>query len=114
MDSYKQVVEKAELALIKGEYNFCIEYLYPIIESYPPSCKEGVNLRTIIITALSGINKKEEAKIFCKELLKSLISILINFSSYSIKNFKGFPTDAGLKNLAFKEYIRISKLFGLI
>ena len=71
MDSYRQVVEKAELALIKGEYNFCIEYLYPIIESYPPSSKEGVNLRTIIITALSGINKKEEAKIFCKELLKS-------------------------------------------
>ena len=72
MDSYKQVVEKAELALIKGEYNFCIEYLYPIIESYPPSSKEGANLRTILITALSGINKKEEAKIFCKELLKSL------------------------------------------
>ena len=71
MDSYRQVVEKAELALIKGEYNFCIEYLYPIIESYPPSSKEGANLRTILITALSGINKKEEAKIFCKELLKS-------------------------------------------
>jgi len=59
MDSYKQVVEKAEFALIKGEYNFCIEYLYPIIESYPPSTKEGANLRTILITALSGINKKE-------------------------------------------------------
>ena len=71
MDSYKQVVEKAEIALIKGEYNLCIEYLYPIIESYPPSSKEGTNLRTIIITALSGINKNEEAKIFCKELLKS-------------------------------------------
>ncbi len=71
MDSYKQVVEKAEFALIKGEYNVCIEYLYPIIKSYPPSSKEGANLRTIIITALSGINKKEEAKIFCKELLKS-------------------------------------------
>ena len=71
MDSYKQVVEKAELALIKGEYNFCINYLYPIIESYPSSSKEGVNLRTIIITALSGINKKEEAKKFCKDLLKS-------------------------------------------
>ena len=71
MDSYKQVVEKAEFALIKGEYNFCIEYLYPIIESYPPSSKEGANLRTIIITALSGINNKEEAKKFCKELLKS-------------------------------------------
>ncbi len=71
MDSYKQVVEKAEFALIKGEYSFCIKYLYPIIESYPPSSKEGVNLRNILITALSGINKKEEAKKFCKELLKS-------------------------------------------
>ena len=71
MDSYKQVVEKAEFALIKGEYNLCIEYLYPIIKLYPPSSKEGANLRTLIITALSGINKKEEAKIFCKELLKS-------------------------------------------
>ena len=71
MDSYKQVVEKAEFALIKGEYNFCIEFLYPIIECYPPSSKEGVNLRAIIITALSGINKKEEAKKFCKELIKS-------------------------------------------
>ena len=71
MGSYKQIVETAESALIKGEYNLCIEYLYPIIESYPPSSKEGVNLRTIIITALTGVNKKEEAKIFCKELLKS-------------------------------------------
>jgi len=35
------------------------------------SSKEGVNLRTILITALCGINKKEEAKRFCKGLLKS-------------------------------------------
>ena len=71
MDSYKQIIETAEFALVKGEYNFCIKYLYPITESFPASSKEGVNLRTIIITALSGINKKEEAIIFCKELLKS-------------------------------------------
>ena len=71
MEEYKQVFKKAELALIKGEYNFCIEYLYPIIEYYPLSSKEGVDLRTIIITALSGINRKEEAKFFCKELSKS-------------------------------------------
>ena len=71
MEEYKQILETAEFALIKGEYNFCIEYLYPIIEFYPPSSKEGVNLRTILITAFSGINKKEEAKKFCKELSKS-------------------------------------------
>ena len=71
MKSYQQVVETAEFALIKGEYNYCIEYLYPVIEYYPPSSKEGVNLRTLMITALSGTNKNEEAKKFCKELLRS-------------------------------------------
>ncbi|MDC3145248.1 DUF3153 domain-containing protein, partial [bacterium] len=71
MKTYEQVLETAELALVKGEYHYCIEFLLPIIESFPLSSKEGVNLRTILITALCGINKKEEAKRFCKELLKS-------------------------------------------
>ena len=71
MKTYEQVLETVELALAKGEYQFCIEFLFPIIESFPLSSKEGVNLRTILITALCGINKKDEAKRFCKELLKS-------------------------------------------
>ena len=71
MKTYEQVLETVELALAKGEYHYCIEFLLPIIESFPLSSKEGVNLRTILITALCGINKKEEAKRFCKELLKS-------------------------------------------
>ncbi len=71
MKTYEQVLGTVELALAKGEYHYCIEFLLPIIESFPLSSKEGVNLRTILITALCGINKKEEAKRFCKELLKS-------------------------------------------
>ncbi len=71
MKTYEQVVETVELALAKGDYNFCIEFLLPLIESFPLSSKEGVNLRTILITALCGISEKEEAKRFCKELLKS-------------------------------------------
>ena len=71
MKTYEQVLETVELALAKGEYLFCIEFLLPLIESFPLSSKQGVNLRTILITALCGINKKEEAKRFCKELLKS-------------------------------------------
>ncbi len=71
MKTYKQVLETVELALARGEYHYCIEFLLPLIESFPISSKEGVNLRTILITALCGINKKEEAKSFCKELLKS-------------------------------------------
>ena len=64
MNTYEQVLETVELALAKGEYHYCIEFLLPIIESFPSSSKEGVNLRTILITALCGINKKEEAKRF--------------------------------------------------
>ena len=71
MKTYEQVLETVELALAKGEYNFCIEYLLPLIELYPLSGKEGTHLRTILITALCGINKKEDAKNLCKELLKS-------------------------------------------
>ena len=71
MKTYEQVLEAVEIALTKGEYHFCIEFLSKIIDSYPLSTKEGDNLRTILITALCGINKKEEAKKFCKELLKS-------------------------------------------
>ena len=71
MKTYKQVLEIVELALAKGEYHYCIEFLSPLIESFPSSSKEGVNLRTILITALCGINKKDEAKKLCKELLKS-------------------------------------------
>ena len=71
MKTYEQVLETVELALAKGEYHYCIEFLLPKIDSFPLSSKEGVNLRTILITALCGVNKKEEAKKFCKELLKS-------------------------------------------
>ncbi len=71
MKTYEKVLETVELALAKGDYEYCIEFLLPIIESFPLSSKAGVNLRTILITALCGINKKEEAKRFCKELLKS-------------------------------------------
>ena len=71
MKTYEQVLETVEFALARGEYRYCIEFLLPLIESFPLSSKEGVNLRTILITALCGINKKEEAKRFCKDLLKS-------------------------------------------
>ena len=55
MKTYEQVLETVELALTKGEYHYCIEFLLPIIESGPLSSKEGVNLRTILITARSSL-----------------------------------------------------------
>ena len=66
MKTYEQVLELVELALAKGEYHYCIEFLLPLIDSFPLASKEGGNLRTILITALCGVNKKEDAKKFCK------------------------------------------------
>ena len=66
MKTYEQVLETVELALAKGEYHFCIKFLLPLIESFPLSSKEGVNLRTILITALCGINKRRKLKNFVK------------------------------------------------
>ena len=66
MKTYEQVLETVELALAKGEYHYCIEFLLPIIESFPLSSKEGVNLRTILITALCGLNKRRRPKSFVK------------------------------------------------
>ena len=71
MKTYEQVLERVELALAKGEYHYCIEFLLPLIESFPLSSKEGVNLRTILITALCGFNNWVEAIRFCYELLNS-------------------------------------------
>ena len=71
MKTYEEVLKTVEFALVKGEYNFCIEYLSPIIEQYSLESKEGVILRTIMITAFCGVNRKDDAKKICKELLKS-------------------------------------------
>ena len=70
-NNYEVALEKVESALIKGEYDYCIEFLVPIIETYPISSVEGANLRTLLITALCATNQKEAAKKYCKELLKS-------------------------------------------
>ena len=71
MDEHGKLIKEAELALNNGEYNYCIEKLEPFIDTLPLSTKEGINLRFILITAFSAINKKDKAIIFCKQLLKS-------------------------------------------
>ena len=74
MIDYEQVIKEAELALSKGEYNFCIEILYPKLDSFKVSSLEGVNIRMLLITALSGANRNDEAINLCKPLTKSRYS----------------------------------------
>ena len=71
MTEYEQVINKAELALNNGEYNYCINLLSPLLEKFTTSTLEGVNIRMILITSLSGVNNKEESIKICKQLRKS-------------------------------------------
>ena len=74
MTEYEQVINKAELALNNGEYNQCINLLSPLLEKFSTSTHEGVNIRMILITSLSGVNRKEESIKICKQLRKSKYS----------------------------------------
>ena len=74
MTEYEQVINKAELALNNGEYNYCINLLSPLLEKFTTSTHEGVNIRMILITSLSGVNRQEESIKICKQLRKSKYS----------------------------------------
>ena len=74
MTEYQQVINKAEIALNNGEYNYCINLLNPLLEKFTTSTYEGVNIRMILITSLSGLNKQEESIKICKQLKKSKYS----------------------------------------
>ena len=71
MNDYAQVTNKAELALNNGKYENCVEIIKPIVETFSVSSKEGINLRMMLITAYSGLNKNDEALAICKQLAKS-------------------------------------------
>lgn len=74
MKEYEQFIKEAELALNNGEYNYCINLLSPLLEKFTISTHEGVNIRMILITSLSGVNRKEESIKICKQLRKSKYS----------------------------------------
>ena len=74
MTEYEKVINNAEIALNNGEYNYCINLLSPLLEKLTASTHEGVNIRMILITSLSGANRKEESIEICKQLIKSKYS----------------------------------------
>ena len=74
MTEYEEIINKAELALNNGEYQYCINLLSPLLEKFTTSTYEGVNIRMLLITSLSGSNKQEESVKICKELRKSKYS----------------------------------------
>ena len=76
MTEYEQVINKAELALNNGEYNYCIKLLSPLLEIFTVSTNEGVTIRMLLITSLSGANRQKESIKLCKDLRKSKYSYI--------------------------------------
>tara|TARA_Y100001978_G_C23702213_1_gene441906 strand:+ start:4905 stop:6011 length:1107 start_codon:yes stop_codon:yes gene_type:complete len=132
MEGYDQFINEVELALNNGDYKLCISKINPILENYPVSTPEGVNIRMMLLTALSGINKNADAVIICKQLLKAktpqvreeakaLLQILnspdlkipenwnIKFdNNFTFENYKDSPKTIKNSNQQ-KKYINISK-----
>ena len=52
MSDFKQLIRDAELALSKGEYNLCIEILYPRVDSFEINTLEGNNIRMLLISEI--------------------------------------------------------------
>jgi len=76
MKEYEQISKEAEFALNNGEYYQCIEIINTLVNEFSVSSKEGIDLRMMLITAYSGISKKDEALKICKQLVKSRSSLV--------------------------------------
>ncbi len=61
---------KAEESLDRGDYEQCINYLEKLTEVYPPSEKEGLKIRIILVTAYIGKGENTKAISTCKLLTK--------------------------------------------
>ena len=85
MKDYSQDIIKAQNALNEGNYKNCVDILSHIIEHFPVTSKKGTDIRLMLITALSGINRNEEALIYSKQLLKSKYKRIKDEAKYLVE-----------------------------
>ena len=87
MSKIASAIKAVEAALEKGDYNFCIKVLDPLLINYSEETEIGGQLRLFIITAYMGKGEEKKAINICKTLMhnkkesvrqqaKQLLSIL--------------------------------------
>tara|TARA_B100000214_G_scaffold350716_1_gene304605 strand:+ start:10 stop:1101 length:1092 start_codon:yes stop_codon:yes gene_type:complete len=87
MSKTASAIKAVEAALDKGDYNFCIKVLDPLLLDYQPETVIGGQLRLLIVTAYIGKGDEKEAINICQTLIhnkkesvrqqvKQLLSIL--------------------------------------
>ena len=87
MSNIASAIKAAEAALDKGDYNFCIKTIEPLLIDFQAETATGGQLRLIIVTAYMGKSDEEKAINICQTLIhnkkesvrqqaKQLLSIL--------------------------------------
>ena len=61
----------AETALERGDYGQCLEQLSPLADSRPLPDPEGARIRLLMVTALMGQGRDQEALSICQLLSRS-------------------------------------------
>ena len=87
MSTVASAIKAAEAALEKGDYNFCIKTVDPLLLDSQADTSMGGKLRLIIVTAYMGKGEEQKAISICQTLIhnkkesvrqqaKQLLSIL--------------------------------------
>ncbi|WP_269609853.1 DUF3153 domain-containing protein [Prochlorococcus marinus] len=87
MSNVASAIKAAEAALNKGDYNFCIKIVDPLLTAFQSETETGGQLRLLIVTAYIGKGDEQQAINICQALIhnkkesvrqqaKQLLSIL--------------------------------------
>ena len=71
MSDIASAIKAAEAALEKGDYNYCIKILDPLLLDSPPETPIGGQLRLLIVTAYMGKGDEKNAINICQTLIQN-------------------------------------------
>ena len=71
MSNSASAIKAAEAALEKGDYNFCIKIIDPLLLSHAAATLIGAQLRLLKVTACMGKGDEQKAMDICQELINN-------------------------------------------
>ena len=71
MSNLASAIKTAEAALEKGDYNFCIKILDPLLLAFKSNTSRGAQLRLLLVTAYIGRGDEQKAIEICQLLLNN-------------------------------------------
>ena len=78
MSNIASAIKAAEAALEKGDYNFCIKIVDPLLLDSQADTSMGGKLRLIIVTAYMGKGEEQKAISICQTLIHNKKKVSVN------------------------------------